>query len=168
MSNGAAIATALDAPDDVLDEQERRFVAAIRKHGWFCTNVFGDDEGPGFSYTTGFWLELGLPEIVVFGLKSEVAHDLLWNIYRRLKAGEPLSTTGPVDDILENVPVQFRFVAATHYPDYLGWSRWFYGTGDFLCLQLIWPDRAGVFPWQPGADPRFAGAQPDLSADGWR
>lgn len=26
---------------------------AIQKYGWYCTGVFGDEEGPPFSYTTG-------------------------------------------------------------------------------------------------------------------
>jgi hypothetical protein len=32
----------------------------------------------------------------------------------------------------------------------------------------VWPDRAGVFPWEAGFDPAFAGDQVDLTEDGWR
>jgi hypothetical protein len=73
--------TALDAPIDKLDDQEANFVDQIRKHGWFRSNIFGDVSGPGFSYTTGFWSGATAPEVIVFSLKSEIAHDVLWDIY---------------------------------------------------------------------------------------
>src|SRR5262245_1598505 len=60
--------TALDALTSQLDQHEQDFVAKIREFGWFGTNVFEDAEGPGFSYTTGFWVSLGVPEVIVFSL----------------------------------------------------------------------------------------------------
>jgi hypothetical protein len=49
----------------------------------------------------------------------------------------------------------------------LGWSRWFYGGDAFPCLQIVWSDRDGRFPWQSGFDPALAGLQPDLTENGW-
>jgi hypothetical protein len=53
--------TALDADPGRLDKDEQNFVQRIREHGWLGTHVMPDDEGPGFSYTTGFWLKFGFP-----------------------------------------------------------------------------------------------------------
>ena len=53
----------MDAPPDVLDDGEQSFVAKVRELGWFRTSVFGDDEGPGFSFTTGFWVNASQPEV---------------------------------------------------------------------------------------------------------
>ena len=80
--------TALDAPLSALDEHERKFVANIRTHGWHDMRVAPDEEGPGFSYTTGFWLTLGVPEVIVFSLKP--AHDVLWDVFRDIKAGRQI------------------------------------------------------------------------------
>ncbi|HEY2534440.1 MAG TPA: DUF4262 domain-containing protein [Xanthobacteraceae bacterium] len=46
-------------------------------------------------------------------------------------------------------------------------SRWFYGGDDFLCLQLVFPDTSGHFPWSSGSSEGFRTAQPDLTAGNW-
>ncbi|WP_218921188.1 DUF4262 domain-containing protein [Burkholderia sp. ABCPW 11] len=61
MTTRPDIATALDAPDSVLEEDEQRFVHQIREHGWFRTEVFAEGDAPGFSFTTGLWVNHGFP-----------------------------------------------------------------------------------------------------------
>jgi hypothetical protein len=73
--------TALLAPDDKLDAHEKNFVDLVRQHGWFRTSVFAGEAGPAFSYTTGFWVTLGIPEIIVFDLNPENAHNIFWSIF---------------------------------------------------------------------------------------
>lgn len=158
--------TALDADPQEHDEHERNFVRIIRKHGWHQMNVWADEGGPGFSYTTGFWL-LGFPEIVVFSMERENASGLLWNMFEEQKVGMTYPVGTPVRDILSNVPVCLFPIARRHYAEHLGWSRWFYGNDTFPCLHLVWPSRDGVFPWQTGFPSDLAGYQPDLTEAGW-
>lgn len=158
--------TALDAQSDRLDDHEKKFVSMIRKHGWLGTNVFAEKGRLGFSYTTGFWWTLGFPEVIVFSLKAETAHAVLWDVFRRVQAGEKLPIGKPTDVFVNTDGVYFP-VSRKHYAEHLGWSRWFYGGDDFPCLQLVWPDTHGVFPWQAGADERFRDEQPDLTVNGW-
>jgi Domain of unknown function (DUF4262) len=80
--------TTLDVDPSKLDEHEQKFISNIREHGWFGTAVFGDEEGPGFSYTTGFWLKFSFPGVITFSLKRELAHDTFWHIYRTLHHGD--------------------------------------------------------------------------------
>jgi hypothetical protein len=159
--------TALDAPPQVLDKAEQSFVAKIREHGWFGTAVQGDAEGPGFSYTTGFWVTTGKPEVIMFGMSDTIAHDVLWDLFRDAQAGRGLPVGMRTGEVFANLPAYAFPVAKRHYASHFGWSRWFYGGDDFPCLQIIWPDRAGVFPWEAGFDPSFAKDQPDLTEDGW-
>jgi len=79
--------TALDAPTDQLDNDEQHFVGIIREHGWFHTHVLGDEEGPGFDYTTGFQIGLGHPEIITFDMKKDVAATVFWDLYRSIGMG---------------------------------------------------------------------------------
>jgi hypothetical protein len=160
--------TALDGPASTLDEQEQSFVAMIREHGWFRTSVFAGAEQPGFSYTTGFALNAGAPELIIFGLKHEIAHDILWEQFRDAKAGRLLPPAIRTDDVFGGAAAHAFPVAKRHYAAHLGWSIWFYSGTDFDCWQIVWPDRAGVFPWETGSDPAFAESQPDLTEDGWR
>ena len=159
--------TALDAPPDELDEGERSFVAKIREHGWFRTGVFGDDEGPGFSFTTGFWVSVTQPEVIIFNMKEDIAHDVFWDLYRDAQSGKALPVGKRTDAVFANLPAYVFPVAKKHYRDFLGWSRWFYGGDDFPCLQLVWPDQAGRFPWEPEFDIEFKVDQPDLTERGW-
>jgi alkylation response protein AidB-like acyl-CoA dehydrogenase len=46
-----------DADPERLDPHEQKFVQRIREHGWLGMHVTPDDNGPGFSHTTGFWLK---------------------------------------------------------------------------------------------------------------
>jgi hypothetical protein len=159
--------TALDAPAATLDEDEQTFIAKIREFGWFRTGVLGEDEQPGFAYTTGFWSSLGAPEILVFSLKLEIAHNVLWDIYREARDGRSLPIGQAIGDIFGNHMAYLFPVAKEHYAEHVGWSRWFYGDDDFPCVQLVWPDRNGVFPWQADFDESFRDDQPDLSPTGW-
>ena len=159
--------TALDSPASTLDADEADFVANIRTHGWFGTSVLADDEGPGFTYTTGFWVGLGFPEIILFSLGSEISHDVLWDVYREVKGGRQIPAGPFVPDVFANGGAYFFPVGKQHYRDHLGWSRWFYDGDDFPCLQLVWGDTKGMFPWQPEFEGRFKSKQPDLSAEGW-
>jgi len=54
-----------------------------------------------------------------------------------------------------------------NYAAHLGWSMWFHGGSGFDCWQIVWPDRAGIFPWEDGFDATFAGDQRDLTENGW-
>jgi hypothetical protein len=159
--------TALDADPEKLDGHEQNFVEKIRQYGWFGTHVGAEGEAPGFGYTTGFWLKLGFPELILFSLGRQVAHDTFWHIYRELEAGKRFAIGKPEDNIFENYPAVLLPVFPQEYPTHLGWSRWFYGGDHFHCLQLVCPDSNGCFPWSNGASDDFRASQPDLTASNW-
>ena len=159
--------TALDAPPAMLDKHEQNFVVKIREHGWLGTHIAPDEQGPGFSYTTGFWLKFEVPELIVFSLRRDIAHDTFWHVYRELEAGKRFPVGEPSDNIFSNVSGLLLPVSRRHYRHHLGWSRWFYGNDDFQCLQLLWPDRDLSFPWSPGASDELRRDQPDLTEGNW-
>jgi hypothetical protein len=159
--------TALDADAAALDEHEKTFVANIRKHGWTHTFVSEDEEGCGFSYTTGFWLSLNFPELIMFSLRHEIAHDTFWHIYRELEGGHTFVAREPIENIFENLRAVLLPVHKGQFPEYLGWSRWFYGGDDFKCWQLVWPDPNGRFPWHFDVSSAMREGQPDLTEENW-
>ena len=160
--------TALQAPEDRLDEGERDFVGKVKQYGWMQTDVSGDDIGPGFSFTTGFWVNAQQPELILFGLKSEIVHDVFWDLFRDSQKGKAISVGVRTDEVFGNLPAYVFPVARRFYKQYLGWSAWFYACSDeFPCLQIVWPDRDGIFPWQKQFNKAMAGDQPDLTEHGW-
>ena len=159
--------TALDAPLEKLDAQERNFVAQVREHGWFRTSVFEDEEGPGFSYTTGFWVHHQAPEIIVFSLKPDIAHAVLWDIYRDVSAGASLQVGQRLSNVFANIEAVLLPVSKRFSREHLGWDRWFYAGDDWPCVQLVWPDSNGAFPWEPSYEERFLNSQPNLTGADW-
>ena len=159
--------TALDAPANELDEDDISFIAKVKDHGWTRTSVFEDHEGPGFSFTTGFWLSSNIPEVIVFSLSPQIVHDIFWDLYRD---GKPLilPPIGVKDAaVFSKFPAYFFPVSKKYYRQYLGWNRWFYCGDTFPCVQLVWPDSKGTFPWQQGFDEKLLRAQIDLTENGW-
>lgn len=159
--------TALDLPPEKLDEVEARFVAAIQKFGWFCTRVAGDEVGPSFSYTSGLWAKAKHPELIMFGLLKDTSYGVFEDIYRELDRGIILETGVALPNLFGNAVAYVFPVAEKYYAEYLGWSRWFYRGNAFPCLQIVWPDHAGKFPWEAAFDPAFCNDQPDLTEMGW-
>jgi hypothetical protein len=162
-----AMETRLDTSRDELDGPERDFVDGIRQNGWMHTNALDEDDKPGFSFTTGFSSSIGHPELIVFKMDKKVAHDIFWLLYRCAQNGKPVPPGRRTGGILPDDDGYVFPVAKRHYANYLGWSRWFYRGDDFDCLQIVWPDEAGVFPWEDGFDIKYAGLQVDLTENGW-
>lgn len=161
--------TALQLSESSLDEGERQFLKAIREHGWFCTRVFdGEGNEPDFSYSTGFLESHNFPEIIVFSLPKEVSHSVLWDLWRDIEASKKPPVGKRIIGIFGNADAVLLPVGKSAYAEHLGWNRWFYRGDNFECLQLIWPDREGRFPWEDDFDKDFEGKQPDLTEGGWR
>ena len=160
--------TAISLPDAELDDHERCFLEQLGKHGWFGTSVF-DAAGalPNFSYSTGFWFGHQTPELILFGLKKEVAHDILWDAFRDAKQGRAYSVGVRTSGLFGNADAYLFRLAKRHYAEHLGWSCWFYRGDEFPCLNLVWPDRSGLFPWETGFADGKESVQPDLTEKGW-
>ncbi|KQZ12821.1 hypothetical protein ASD44_01125 [Mesorhizobium sp. Root554] len=146
------------------DDGERQFLDIIERHGWHVMFVLGNDEGPGFAYSSGIYKLTGKPEVIVFSLPRQVAHFVINDYAERAKAGQTLEAGGFYDEFLEGHPVTF---VAADAPDrdreYTTWASWFYDRQSFPVLQMVYPDtRSGAFPWQPGYREEWRELQPLL------
>lgn len=142
--------------------RDKEFVKNIKKHGFSSTTVFNDD-GTHFCYSTGFWENLSHPEIVIYGLDADVAHDLLWVCFNRITEGAAFKHLDQSDQILNNYNCMFKLITVFHLKEHLCFADWYYCRESFEALQLFWPDKEGRFSWKEGVDHAFAKDQPDLS-----
>jgi hypothetical protein len=153
-----------DLPEPA-DDHDRKLLADVRRHGWHVIGVEEDEEGPGFAYSIGLYHSFRHPEVIVFGLRVRVIHGMINAVGEQIRSGEKFEHLDESGDVLDGYNVAFRTVERRHYPDYLGYARWFYGGDDFPALQCVWPDSRHRYPWHPEASPDLARRQPGLSDD---
>ena len=143
-------------PVEGLDDQERRVVENVEKHGShvFCISPTpGLDDG--FSFTIGLLHNDDHPELIVFGQKSEWQHSLLNSLRNEIQAGRRFGPGDTCGDVLENFTLVFRPVPKEQLAEHFGWMLWFYWNLDRAhwppsALQVVWPDLKGHLPWEPG------------------
>jgi hypothetical protein len=142
------------------DPSEQRVLDDIAEYGWHCVHILEDDEGAGYSFTIGLWATYGHPELIVFGLPAQAAHTIVSTVARAAAEGEPLDPDRPTDALLHDYSCWFAPVPRAQYHDHVGYARWYYQGDEFPLRQIVWPSRAGVFPWDERASAEFRAAQP--------
>lgn len=160
--------TVISEPPATLSAYEGKLIERVRKYGWQTTSVGTDDSGdPAFSYTTGFWLTVDQPEVIVFDFPPQLSHDVFGQMMRLARSGQRFPMAKPIEGILINEAVYLFPLKREAAVEYLRSSQWFYKKTDFPAVQLVWTDPAGRFPWDSDFDPPMKRMQPDISARGW-
>lgn len=147
------------------DDQDQEIFRRINQNGWHALHVPAQQGQPAYSFSTGHYLHKKHPEIIIVGAPEKIAQQLLEQVGLRVQAmGERLLANKPYRNFLQGLDVAFIPVAMKHYNTYLGFNNWFYYSLEhaYPVLQLVWPDTAGVFPWQRRYDQRFKALQPLL------
>lgn len=147
------------------DDEDTRILAHVNRKGWHNLAVPPAEGEPGYSFTLGHFLNCDHPELVLMGLKAELASRMLDAAAVRVRdMGERLQPHQEYPDFLPGLTVAFLPVEFAFYGQYLGYANWFYEhlPLPYPALQMVWPDGRGVFPWQPGYDARFRRLQPLL------
>jgi hypothetical protein len=146
-------------PKDPADE---KIFSNIREHGCHIVGIGSDDKGPQYAFSIGLFLNYGQPEIVLFGLRPEQQGALINDVRDHAARGECFVASDRSDKFLTDYDVCFVEYPLEAYADYLGTANWFYQSlpKPFPCVQMVWPDRGGRFPWEPGYDKRLEAIQP--------
>ena len=145
------------------DESEQKVIDDIAAYGWHCVNILAEGDLLPYSFTVGLFHSYGHPELIIFGLRSEVAHQILAIAADAAKSGAPLDLSQPTDELINSYSCCFAQVPLTEYRDHVGYCRWFYQGNEFPLYQIVWPSRAGLFPWHPDATPEFRSIQPVIA-----
>jgi Domain of unknown function (DUF4262) len=87
-----------------FDPGDAKFLEIIDKFGWHVMSVaprVGED-GDIFSYSTGLFLRLRHPEIILCGLDSDTSVHIISEIGRQFKTGKVFEIGQRCDDIFAN------------------------------------------------------------------
>ena len=127
--------------------------------------VEGPEPRPGYTYTIGFGTHFDRPEVCIFGLTPVASRGLLGMLADQHGGGVELPEGVVFVGLLENdlrcalLPVDLEQWSGL-FPD----DERHHGPGSYRMLQFIWPDRAGLLPWEDGYDERLRLAQPVIGA----
>lgn len=149
-----------------LDESEKKALSDIDEFGCHILNVFESDDYPNFTYSIGIEKNFNKPELIIIGLKTELAHSVVNNYCARVRDGEHIIPGEYYSDFLEDFKVCFIEVAKKHYKNHFGWANWLYKGNSFKVLQLIFPTTSGSWPWSDDATESFLWWQRVLNEDG--
>lgn len=144
------------------DDGERKLLDDIAKYGWHCLNILAEKDLPPWTFSVGLYTTWQHPEIIIFGLKREVAHEIVNIIATGVAAGRRLDLSLPTDELMNNGSCVFVEVPHDQYSEHVGFARWYYQGDKFPLYQIVWPSREGLFPWHERASESFRLWQPVL------
>lgn len=135
---------------EYLDETR----ALVAEHGWAVQGVFSvageENPGPNFLYTVGL-STYDAPEFIVFGVAMEVGHAVLNGMGAKVRDGARFQAGDLLDDVLDGYNV--RLVEVHDTTEHLTVANRVYGLPDPVrALQIVLPDKAGRFPWDPDCE----------------
>lgn len=157
----------------------RRIARDVHRLGWATAAGFIPPIAD-FSYSVGFWKTANTPDLIVSGMAPEHAHNLFGCALEDIINGRLVPADGvswrpeeAVHAIFRDVhPTQLRkafLVAALNYARDQGQPP-----GQFRALQIVFPDRRGVFPWDAEFDQTYRPYQaalwepcPEDAPDDW-
>ena len=118
---------------------------------------------PNYAYTLGVPAAVDFPDLAVFGLTPAASKGLLGLVVDARRGGTEIPLGVELVGLLDN---ELRCVfAPIDLREWGGWfttaARWYDGA-DFAMVQLMYPDRNGFMPYEPGYEQRLRLAQPVL------
>jgi hypothetical protein len=141
---------------------EKKTVSDVEKYGFNVAQIPGDGYSPSFAYTIGLYKTYGYPELICFGLNLDLLHSVLWSGKELLdKQPIPDQSIG-YPDFLGDYDVRLLTVDKAWYKYYFGYGIWFNQSWKFPALQIVWPDKQALFPWEDGFNPAWKAGQPLL------
>jgi hypothetical protein len=141
----------------------------IETAGWavepVAAQLDADPPTPGYAYTIGVPAAVDFPEVVVFGLAPVAAKGLLELVVDACRGGTEIPLGVELVGLLDNelrcvfAPVEVD-AHATMFATAVSWYR-----GEpFELVQLVYPDRSGWLPYEPGFDAHMRFAQPIIGS----
>jgi hypothetical protein len=141
---------------------DAKVLADVKRYGWHVVKILDKDQSPGWAFSIGIYKNFGHPEIILFGLDSELMHLVINTIGDEIKAGRKFDVEGRYYDLIDTYACTFMPVQHAWYDAFLGYANWFYDGTDYPVLQCFWPDRDHRYPWEPKFNPHWLWAQPLL------
>lgn len=143
----------------------------IETNGWALEPVAAGVDAvpptPSYAYSIGMPEAVGFPDVAVFGLTPVAANGLVTLVADACRGGTEIPLGIELVGLLDN---DLRCVFAPIEP--AEWATWFstavawYSGSPTAFVQLLYPDRNGFLPYEPGFEQRLRLAQPVIGTVG--
>lgn len=127
-------------------------------HAVVATRIDIPEGELSLSFTVGLSRQ-GLPELMAFALPDHVAQVMLNASADRLREGR-LPTDVGLSEIADPLDVVFKKAAIERVREVSLALEALAGVDGPEVLQMVWPDKAGCFPWDAGFDETLRAYQP--------
>lgn len=134
----------------------------VKEYGHSVISIKSSDYLPSFAYTVGLKETINHPELICFGLKPELMHNILNDVVDIIKFSGTISTGKEFKNIFKNARATFLEVDKRNINDYFKVANLYYGSFDFKAIQLVWADPQNIFPWEDNFNESFEYKQPLL------
>ncbi|MEP7192305.1 MAG: DUF4262 domain-containing protein [Actinomycetota bacterium] len=137
---------------DVAGEHYDMISEIIDRCGVMVQWVGAGADTPAFAYTVGL-AKLDHPELIIFGLSLQTAQGVLNSMGLPVVAKTRRWGPGRSDDVFSR-GVPALLVEVRDSADYLLAANSMFaipGQGPLPALQVLYPDAAGLWPWQKGS-----------------
>jgi hypothetical protein len=143
----------------------------IETEGWalepVAPDAATDPPRPAYAYTIGVPALLGFPEVAVFGLTPVASRGLIGLVVDAVRGGTEIPFGVELVGLLDNeLRCVFAPVDTDGFGAYFGTAGAWYHGDRYDLVQLIYPDRNGFLPYEPGFDQRMRLARPVLGQVG--
>src|SRR5687767_12632623 len=101
-------------------KSENEYLSNIEEFGLQVIHVLEDENGPTFSYSIGLFHNYQHPEIILLGLKQELAYSIINNFGFDIKEGKRFEPGILYSDILDGYECLMVKVKTEFYDNYLG------------------------------------------------
>jgi Domain of unknown function (DUF4262) len=149
-------------PDCDIDGLMAKTSINIEKFGLQVIMVPGSVYLPSFAYSIGLVQTYNHPEIICFGLKTDLLHVLINDVAAIIKQGKRIEVGRPYSSVFKTLDAEFLPVDPSNIGDYFKVAIRYYKTDQFPAMQLVWPDQENRFPWQTNFQEKFLHKQPLL------
>jgi hypothetical protein len=144
---------------------DQKLLDDVAEHGWHVIKVIDQPDSPGWAYSVGLFQNFRHPEIVVFGLDSDLMHSIINTIGDEIRSGNTFEIDHKYADLIDAYLCTFKRVAPLWRDFFLAFASWFYNGTDYPVRQCFWPDFDSRFPWESNFSEDLISAQPLLFND---
>lgn len=148
--------------DTGLTDHTRKVIADIETSGFHVITIPEEGGLPGWAFSVGLYQSFRHPEVVVFGLTSDLLSFVVMEASEQVKQGKIIVPDQPYEGLFRGVSCAFKTVHPVWYRPFLGLAVWYYMNETFPTLQCFWPDAKKRYPWDDGFVQRPRTLQPKL------